>query len=115
MTDCITLFSVVEQHILSATHNCHGQPTCLRRAQSARQQSVLYSHVALNHGTNFVDPNEPDIDTENIDCLWMLTMRKLKEQMKTCQQYFPFYVNDQGVCVAPSTPEEYIQASLAIA
>ena len=29
-----------------------------------------FTHDAVNHSTHFVDPNDPSINTQKIECMW---------------------------------------------
>ena len=55
-----------------------------------------YIHSTVNHSTNFVNPEDPDVHTQNIESLWSNYKRKFRHQAgnntDTCQTYFPEFL-----------------------
>jgi hypothetical protein len=39
---------------------------------------LVYTHETVIHDTNFVNPDNPDIHTQNIENMWMRVKRKLR-------------------------------------
>ncbi|CAG9857125.1 unnamed protein product [Phyllotreta striolata] len=52
----------------------------------------VYDHRVIIHEDNFVDPNDPDVHTQNIENTWMRAKRKLKRQFGTSEDLFPTYL-----------------------
>ena len=66
---------------------------------------AAYANIAnLNHGTytlsivvhqaNFVDSNDQDTHTENVENMWMRAKRKLRRQFGTSRALFPSYLHE---------------------
>ena len=55
-----------------------------------------YIHSTVNHSTNFVNPEDPDVHTQNIESLWSNYKRKFRHQAgnntDTYQTYFPEFL-----------------------
>lgn len=54
----------------------------------------IYSHSVIVHQQHFVDPNDADIHTQNIENCWMRAKRKLKRQFGTSRALFPSYLHE---------------------
>ena len=44
------------------------------------------------HEQNFVDPNDDDIHTQNVENMWMRVKRKFKRQFGTSRELYPTYL-----------------------
>jgi transposase-like protein len=51
-------------------------------------------HSVVVHDKNFVDPNDSEIHTQNIENLWMRAKRKLKRQFGTSRALFTSYMHE---------------------
>jgi len=57
---------------------------------------VNYPHETVIHDANFVNPDNPDIHTQNIENMWMSVKRKLRRQFETSRALFqtiPFRIS----------------------
>ena len=52
----------------------------------------LYTHSIINHSTNFVDPNDSETHTQNVENLWMHAKRKIKSKFGISNSLFPSYL-----------------------
>ena len=50
-----------------------------------------YSHYTVNHSTNFLNPSDPNIHTQNIESLWSSYKRKFRHQAGNNSQTYPTY------------------------
>jgi len=48
----------------------------------------IYTHAVVVHQAHFVDLNDSDIHTQNIENMWMRAKRKLKRQFGTSRELF---------------------------
>ena len=54
--------------------------------------NVLLSHSVVVHQENFVDPNDSETHTQNIENKWHHVKNKLKRMKGTPEELFPFYL-----------------------
>ena len=54
----------------------------------------IYTHSTIIHEQNFVDPDNPQVHTQNAENMWMRAKRKLKRQFGTSDELFPSYLNE---------------------
>lgn len=54
----------------------------------------VYTHSAVIHERNFVDPNDSETHTQNIENLWMRAKRKIRRQFGTSETLFPSYLHE---------------------
>jgi hypothetical protein len=63
-------------------------------ANIANVNHGIYIHSIVVHQTNFVDPNDPDTLTENVENMWMRVKRKLGSKFGTSRALFPSYLHE---------------------
>ena len=55
-----------------------------------------YSHFTVNHSENYVNPENPDVHTQNIESLWSTYKRRFRPQAgnncNTYHTYFPEFL-----------------------
>ena len=54
----------------------------------------IYQHDVIIHEQNFVDHDDPEVHTENIENTWQRAKRKLKAQYGTSRELFPSYLSE---------------------
>ena len=54
----------------------------------------VYSHDTIVHEDHFVDPEQPEVHTQNIENLWMRTKKKLKRMHGTSRLLFSTYLHE---------------------
>jgi transposase-like protein len=54
----------------------------------------IYMHDVVVHQHHFVDPNDIDTQTENVENMWMRAKRKLRRQFGTSQALFTSYLHE---------------------
>ena len=59
-----------------------------------RLRGRVYEHSVIVHQHNFVDPNDSEIHTQNIENMWMRAKRKLKRHFSTSRALFPTHLNE---------------------
>jgi hypothetical protein len=55
---------------------------------------VNYTYETVIHDANFVNPDNPDIHTQNIENMWMRVKRKLRRQFETSRALFQTYLSE---------------------
>jgi transposase-like protein len=58
-----------------------------------RNASGIYTHSVIIHKSNFVDADNHEVHTQNIENMWMHAKRKLKKQFGTSRALFPSYLH----------------------
>ena len=54
----------------------------------------VYAHDVVVHENYFVDPDYPDIHTQNVENMWARLKRKFKRQYGTSSELFPTYLKE---------------------
>ena len=54
----------------------------------------IYMHDVVVHQRNFVDPDDDEIHTQNIENSWMRAKKKLRRQHGTSAALFPSYLSE---------------------
>ena len=54
----------------------------------------IYAHSVIVHQENFVDEQDGDIHTENIENLWMRVKRKFRKMFGTSRALFNSYLQE---------------------
>ena len=55
---------------------------------------VNHTRETVIHDANFVNPDNLDIHTQNIENMWMRVKRKLRRQFGTSRALFQTYLSD---------------------
>ncbi|KAK6993536.1 hypothetical protein BgiMline_010089 [Biomphalaria glabrata] len=87
-----TLENLIIQHILPGSHIISDGWAAY--GNISRIQNGIYSHSVIIHEQNFVDPNDSNIHTQNVENLWMRAKRKLKRQFGTSNALFATYLQE---------------------
>ncbi|KAK9752982.1 ISXO2-like transposase domain [Popillia japonica] len=53
----------------------------------------MYEHQVVIHEENFVDPEDTDIHTQNVENMWLKAKGKLRRQFGTSENLFPSYLH----------------------
>jgi hypothetical protein len=61
-----------------------------------QMQGAVYTHETVIHDVNFVNPDNQDIHTQNIENMWMRVKRKLRRQFGTSRALFKTYLSEFG-------------------
>ena len=84
-----TLLPIIQQWCLPGTHIISdGWPSYQNIPQL---NGGVFLHDVVIHQVNFVDPNNPEIHTQNIENLWMRAKCKLRRQFGTTRPLLPTY------------------------
>jgi len=73
-------------------------------------------HSVVNHSLHFVDPQDENIHTQNIENVWMRAKCKLKRQFGTSRKLFPSYLHEfvsRNACDSETMFTEFL-AALAV-
>jgi len=73
-------------------------------------------HSVVNHSLHFVDPQDEDIHTQNIENMWMRAKCKLKRQFGTSRELFPSYLHEfifRNACDSETMFTEFLAALAA--
>jgi len=54
----------------------------------------IYSHEVVVHERLFVDPDDEEIHTQNVENIWMRAKRKIRRQCGTSRDLFPGYMHE---------------------
>ena len=85
-----TLEPIIQQFILPGSHiMSDGWPAYANIPQIG---GGIYTHDVIVHERHFVDPDNPDVHTQNIENTWMRAKRKVKRQFGTSNDLFPTYM-----------------------
>jgi hypothetical protein len=87
-----TLNACIVEHILPGTHIISDGWAAYRHIDQLRQG--IYEHSVVIHQHNFVDPQDADVHTQNVENMWMRAKRKLKRQCGTSRDLFPSYLHE---------------------
>lgn len=63
-------------------------------ANIERIDNGVYTHETVIHQHHFVDPNDSDVHTQNVENMWMRAKRKLRRQFGTSRQHFTSYLHE---------------------
>ena len=85
-----TLEPIIQQFILPGSHiMSDGWPAYANIPQIG---GGIYMHDVIMHERRFVDPDNPDVHTQNIENTWLRAKRKVKGQFGTSNNLFPTYM-----------------------
>lgn len=87
-----TLEALILQYILPGSHIVSDGWAAYANIQQLNHG--IYTHSVVIHQANFVDPNEPETHTENVENMWMRAKRKLRRQFGTSRALFPSYLHE---------------------
>ena len=51
-------------------------------------------HKVVLHERHFVDPDDEDMHTQNVENMWMRAKHKLRRQFGTSRDLFPSYIHE---------------------
>jgi len=85
-----TLTNVIRQYILPGTHIVSDGWRAYQNLGAINHG--IYTHDTIIHERNFVDPDDDDIHTQNIENMWMRAKRKIRRQFGTSDELFPSYL-----------------------
>ena len=88
----VTLQALIEEHILPGSHIISDGWAAYTNINLIGQG--IYEHSVVVHQHNFVDPNDAEVHTQNVENLWMRAKRKLKRQFGTSRDLFPSYLHE---------------------
>lgn len=57
-------------------------------------ENGIYTHSVIVHERHFVDPEDAEIHTQNIENMWMRSKRKSKRQFGASSALFPSYLSE---------------------
>lgn len=83
-----TLMEIISRKIRPQTRIISDQWAAYR----SLYQSNIYTHEEINHSVNFVDPNNPEVHTQNVECMWNHAKTKLSIQHGTQGRLFNGYL-----------------------
>ena len=81
-----TFEAMIRQYILPGSHTVSDGWASYRNIEDI--DNGVYTHDIIVHETNFVDPADETIHTQNVENLWMRVKRKLRRQFGTLEQLF---------------------------
>ncbi|GFN83683.1 hypothetical protein PoB_001018900 [Plakobranchus ocellatus] len=84
-----TLEPVIEQFILPGSHIVPDGWAAYENLEALR--GGVYTHAVVIHQRYFVDRDDPDVHTQNIENTWMRAKQKIKRQFGTSRDLFPTY------------------------
>ena len=79
-----TLQQHIQTHILPGTHIVSDGWAAYANIDAIR--GGIYTHAVVVHQAHFVDPNDTEIHTQNIENMWMRAKRKIKRQFGTSRE-----------------------------
>jgi len=87
-----TLTLEIEKRILPGSHIVSDDWASY--AQIDRIRGGIYTHSVVVNEDNFVDHDDPDTHTQNVENMWMRAKRKLRRQFGTSRELFPSYLHE---------------------
>ena len=88
----VTLEALIQQYILPGSHIFSDGWAAYGNIDAIA--NGVYMHSVVNHRQAFVDPNNPNIHTNNVENLWMRAKRKLRMQFGTSEVLFTTYLHE---------------------
>jgi len=79
-----TLQQHIQTHILPGSHIVSDGWAAYANIDAIR--GGIYTHAVVVHQAHFVDPNDTEIHTQNIENMWMWAKRKIKRQFGTSRE-----------------------------
>ena len=87
-----TLRDISIQWVVSGTHIISDG---WRAYNNIEQWSdSIYTQSVIVHEQNFIDPQDPEVHTQNVEDLWMRAKRKICRQLGTSNALFPSYLHE---------------------
>ena len=87
-----TLEGMIRQYILPGTHIISDG--WAPYAHIEELGNGIYTHDVIVHERHFVDPEDINIHTQNVENLWMRVKRKLRRQYGTSHALFSSYLHE---------------------
>jgi len=87
-----TLSTKIREHILPGTHIISDSWAAY--AQIDQTANGIFTHEVVVHQNYFLDPNDADVHTQNVENLWMKAKRKIRRQFGTSQELFTSYLRE---------------------
>ncbi|GFN80984.1 hypothetical protein PoB_000749000 [Plakobranchus ocellatus] len=85
-----TLEPVIERFILPDSHIVSDGWAAYESLEALR--GGVCTHAVVIHQRHFVDRDDLDVHTQNIENTWMRAKRKIKRQFGTSRDLFPTYL-----------------------
>lgn len=83
---------IILKHILPGTHIVSNGWRVYSDLENL--ENGIYMHSVVTHGRNFVDLDDDEVHTQNMQNLWMRIKRKLRMQFGTSCDLFPKYLQE---------------------
>jgi len=87
-----TLEAKIREHILPGTHIISDGWAAY--ANIPQIGGGIYTHEYVVHQRNFVDPQDDNIHTQNVENLWWRAKRKIRRQQGTSRELFTSYLHE---------------------
>jgi len=82
----------IQDYILPGRHIVSDGSLAYANIDAIRDE--IYTHSVIIHQTDFMDLNDSEIHTQNIENMWMRAKRKIKRQFGTSRELFPSYLHE---------------------
>jgi hypothetical protein len=82
-----TLEAIILQYVLPGTHIVSDG--CRPYGNLDKIAGGIYTHSVIIHESNFVDPDNHEVHTQNTENMWMHAKRKVKNNLAHHVLYFP--------------------------
>lgn len=87
-----TLTPIIRRHILPGTIIISDGWPSYRNISAI--DGGIYEHNVVVHERNFVDPDDTDTHTQNVENMWMRAKRKIRQQYGTSEALFESYLSE---------------------
>jgi transposase-like protein len=87
-----TLEAIILQYVLPGTHIVSDGWRAYGNLDTIG--GGIYTHSVIIHESNFVDPDNHEVHTQNIENMWMRAKRELRQQFSTSRVLFPSYLHE---------------------
>lgn len=111
--DALTLLPLILQWIMPGTHIVSDGWAAYNGI--AQLGGGIYTHDVIVHQHHFVDANDPDIHTQNIENMWMRAKRQLRLMFGTSENLFESYLIEfmWRECMVNTNPFSEMLAEIA--
>ena len=86
LRDAPTLLPLIQTWVLPATHIMSDGWAAYNDIDTLN--GGAYSHDVIVHENNFVDPNDRDIHTQNVESMWSRAKKIFRDQYGTSRALF---------------------------
>ena len=88
--DTATLLPLISEWILPGSHIVSDGWAAYKGI--GQLNGGVYTHAVVVHEDNFVDPNDPETHTQNVESMWRMAKKMFRDQYGTSRQLFEHHI-----------------------